>query len=42
MTQLMNHLQTEGFTPVTFQPNSRSSDNLRVIEFDGLFLRAIA
>ena len=41
MTQLIDHLQTEGFAPVAFQPVSRSSDDLRVIEFDGLFMRAI-
>jgi FkbM family methyltransferase len=39
MTTMIDTLQEEGFTPVAFQPVSRSFDNLRVVEFDGLFMR---
>jgi len=39
MTRVMDALQDEGFTPVAFQPISHASDNLRIIEFDGLFMR---
>jgi FkbM family methyltransferase len=39
MTQMIDVLQEDGFTPVAFQPVSRSFDNLRVVEFDGLFMR---
>ena len=39
MTRVIDVLDEEGFTPVAFQPVSRSLDDLRVIEFDGLFMR---
>jgi FkbM family methyltransferase len=39
MARMIDVLQEEGFTPVAFQPVSRSLDNLRVVEFDGLFMR---
>jgi len=39
MTRMIDVLQEEDFTPVAFQPVSRSFDDLRVVEFDGLFMR---
>ena len=39
MTHVIDKLKEEGFVPVAFQPVSYSLDNLRVIEFDGLFAR---
>ena len=41
MTRVMDVLFAEGFSPVAFQPVSRSPDKLRVIELDGLFMRPI-
>lgn len=42
MTKVIDWLQAEGFMPVAFQPISRAADRLRVIEFDGLFMRSIS
>jgi FkbM family methyltransferase len=39
MTRVMDALLAQGLTPVAFQPVSRSDDELRAIEFDGLFMR---
>jgi FkbM family methyltransferase len=39
MTRVIDVLAEEGFIPVAFQPVSRSLDDLRVVEFDGLFMR---
>jgi FkbM family methyltransferase len=39
MTTVMELLMTDGFTPVAFEPFFESSDGLRVVEFDGLFMR---
>jgi FkbM family methyltransferase len=39
MTRVIDALLAEGFSPVAFQPVGRSADELRVIEFDGLFMR---
>jgi FkbM family methyltransferase len=40
MTSIIDALQDEGFAPVAFQPISREeSDDLRMIELDGLFMR---
>jgi FkbM family methyltransferase len=39
MTRVIDVLAAEGFTAVAFQPVTRSADDLRVIEFDGLFMR---
>lgn len=39
MTRIIDVLQDEGFAAVAFQPVARLADNLRAIEFDGLFMR---
>ena len=39
MTRVIDVLQDEGFAAVAFQPVTRLADNLRAIEFDGLFMR---
>jgi FkbM family methyltransferase len=39
MTTVMDIIIADGFTPVAFEPFFESSDGLRVVEFDGLFLR---
>lgn len=39
MTAIMDILLDDGFTPVAFQPLFQSSDGLRIVELDGLFMR---
>jgi FkbM family methyltransferase len=39
MTKVMDILLDEGFAPVAFQPLFHSSDGLRIVELDGLFMR---
>jgi FkbM family methyltransferase len=39
MTKVMDILLDDGFSPVAFQPLFRSSDGLRIVELDGLFMR---
>src|SRR5215469_5412513 len=39
MTEVMDILLDDGFTPVAFQPLFVSPDGLRVVEFDGMFMR---
>jgi FkbM family methyltransferase len=39
MPVVMDLLMSDGFTPVAFEPFFESSDGLRVVEFDGVFLR---
>jgi FkbM family methyltransferase len=39
MTRVMDILLDDGFTPVAFQPLFQSSDGLRIVELDGLFMR---
>jgi FkbM family methyltransferase len=39
MTKVMDILLDDGFTPVAFQPLFQSSDGLRMVELDGLFMR---
>jgi FkbM family methyltransferase len=39
MTRVMDILLDDGFTPVAFQPLFQSSDGLRMVELDGLFMR---
>lgn len=39
MTRVIDILLDEGFTPVAFQPLFQSSDGLRIVELDGLFMR---
>jgi FkbM family methyltransferase len=39
MTAVMEMLMADRFTPVAFEPFFESSDGLRVVEFDGLFIR---
>jgi FkbM family methyltransferase len=40
LTTVMDLLLTDGFTPVAFEPFFESSDGLRMVEFDGLFMRS--
>ena len=40
ITTVMDLLLTDGFTPVAFEPFFESSDGLRMVEFDGLFMRS--
>jgi len=40
MTKVMDILLDDGFVPVAFEPFFKSSDGLRVVEFDGLFMRS--
>lgn len=40
ITTVMDLLMTDGFTPVAFEPFFESSDGLRMVEFDGLFMRS--
>lgn len=40
MTEVMDILLDDGFTPVAFQPLFVSPDGLRVVEFDGMFMRS--
>ena len=40
MTEVMDILLDDGFTPVVFQPLFQSSDGLRMVEIDGLFMRS--
>lgn len=40
MTEVMDILLDDGFTPVAFQPLFQSSDGLRMVEIDGLFMRS--
>jgi len=39
MTTVMDLIMTAGFTPVAFEPFFQSSDGLRMIELDALFIR---
>jgi FkbM family methyltransferase len=39
LTQVIDRLKGEEFIPIAFQPVTRSLDELRVVEFDGLFMR---
>jgi hypothetical protein len=39
MTSVMEMVMTDGFTPVAFEPFFQSSDGLRMVELDALFLR---
>jgi FkbM family methyltransferase len=39
MTHVMDRLKEEDFIPIAFQPVNYSLDKLRVVEFDGLFVR---
>jgi hypothetical protein len=41
MVKVIDVLDGEGFMPVAFQPVNRATDRLRVVEFDGLFMRPI-
>jgi FkbM family methyltransferase len=40
MTKVMDILLNDGFAPVAFQPFFHSSDRLRMVELDGLFMRS--
>jgi FkbM family methyltransferase len=40
MTSVMELIMTDGFTPVAFEPWFRSSDELRAVELDALFMRS--
>jgi FkbM family methyltransferase len=40
MTKVMDILLDDGFAPVAFQPFFHSSDRLRMVELDGLFMRS--
>jgi FkbM family methyltransferase len=40
MTTVMDLIMNDGFTPVGFEPVFESSDGLRMVELDALFLRA--
>jgi FkbM family methyltransferase len=40
MTKVMDILLDDGFNPVAFQPLFSSSDGLRMVELDGLFMRS--
>jgi FkbM family methyltransferase len=40
MTSVMGLIMAGGFTPVAFEPFFQSSDGLRMVELDALFLRA--
>jgi FkbM family methyltransferase len=39
MTTVMELIMSDGFTPVAFEPWFRSSDGLRAVELDALFMR---
>lgn len=39
MINVMDLIMSDGFTPVAFEPFFESSDGLRMVEFDGLFMR---
>lgn len=39
MTQVIDRLKEEDFIPIVFGPVTPLSDNLRVVEFDGVFVR---
>jgi hypothetical protein len=39
LTRVIDRLRDEDFIPVAFQPITRSLDELRVVEFDGFFMR---
>jgi FkbM family methyltransferase len=39
MTTVMEMVMTDGFTPVAFEPFFQSSDGLRMVELDALFMR---
>ena len=39
MTRVIDRLKEEGFIPIAFSPVTTSFDKLRVIEFDGVFVR---
>lgn len=39
MTTVMDLIMTDGFTPVAFEPWFESSDGLRMVELDALFMR---
>ncbi len=39
MTAVMDHIISDGFTVVAFEPLFESSDGLRPVELDGLFMR---
>jgi FkbM family methyltransferase len=39
MTAVMDLIMTDGFTPVAFEPGFESSDGLRMVELDALFMR---
>src|SRR6202012_5842012 len=40
LTTVMDLVMTDGFTPVAFEPWFESSDGLRMVELDALFMRA--
>jgi len=40
MISVMDMIMTDGFTPVAFEPWFRSSDDLRAVEMDALFMRS--
>ena len=40
MTEVMDVLRRQRVTPVAFQPLFQSSDGLRMVEIDGLFMRS--
>jgi FkbM family methyltransferase len=40
MTTVMDLVMDDGFTPVVFEPWFRSSDDLRMVELDALFMRS--
>jgi len=40
MTEVMDILLDDGYAPVAFQPLFQSSDGLRMVEIDGLFMRS--
>jgi hypothetical protein len=39
MTEVMDLIMNDGFTAVAFEPLFESSDGLRMVELDGLFMR---
>ena len=39
LTRVMDHLMDDGFMPVAFAPIATSSDGMRMIDLDGLFMR---
>ena len=41
MTAVMDLVMDDGFTAVAFEPLFQSSDGLRIVELDALFLRPL-